>query len=118
MKAIDQLKNQRHQNDQQDEEHGPACLGMLQNDMEDNVADITAAVENLFQQFVEVLQYDHAHGAMIAIVEVAKQLQHQVVRVAFDLLELVVLRFDFFEVHPFAQFLHQRDYDVTRFLKH
>ncbi len=60
MKAVDVFKNQRHHDNGQDERHGAS--GILQDDMGDDVADVAAAVNDLFQQFVKVFQNDDFDG--------------------------------------------------------
>src|SRR5689334_20438170 len=39
------------------------CSGMFQDDMEDDVTSITAAIEDFFKQFQEIFHDYHAHGA-------------------------------------------------------
>src|SRR5437762_13910787 len=91
---------------------------MFQNDVEDDIANIAAAVEDLFQQFVEVLQNDYADGAMVPGIKVAKDFEHELVRLSLDLLEDIVLRLGFFEVHALSQLLYDGHHRLAGLLKH
>ena len=63
---------------------------MPQGDVEDHVAGIPATVQTLFQQLVKVFEDDHLEWRVSLTVNFAEQLQHELVRVAFDLLETAV----------------------------
>src|SRR3989442_1430915 len=82
---------------------------MFEHDLKHHVPDVPATVEDFFQQFVEVLQNDHAQRAVLAVVKLLERLEHELVRLAFDVLELVVLLFDFLQIHTVAKFKKQND---------
>src|SRR5712672_2448464 len=92
--------------------------GMFQNDVENNIADIAATIENFFEQFVEILENDYGHGAVIRIIEIPQNLEHDIVGLALDTLELIVLGFYAFQIDPLSQFLGQEYDGVSVLLEH
>src|SRR5690349_16468569 len=92
--------------------------GMLQNDMEDDVADVAAAIEGFFQQFVEIFQDNDADSTVIAVVEIAEHVEHELIGVTLDALQFVVLRFDTLQINTFAQFTDELDDGVGRLFEH
>src|SRR6185295_12213933 len=85
---------------------------MLQDNVEDNVASIATPIENLLQDFQEVFHNHDPHGIMVAIIKITQEFEHELVRLALDLLELVVLGFDFLEVDAFPEFL-DKEHDTV-----
>src|ERR1041385_798190 len=65
-------------------------LGMFENDMENDIAGVAAAVEDLLDQFVEIFQDDDVDSTEIAVVKAAQRFDHQFVGFAFNMLEGVV----------------------------
>src|SRR3712207_6753936 len=61
--------------------------GVLQHDLEDDVARITAAIDHLLEQLVDVAQEDDLLGVVIPVIQVAQEVELQLVSVAFDALE-------------------------------
>src|ERR1041385_1661708 len=92
--------------------------GMFQHDVEDDVADVPAAVEDFFDQFVKVLQDDDVDGAVVAGVKFAQDFNHEFVGFAFDLLQDVVLGFDFLDVDSFAELFDEEQHGVRGFFQH
>ena len=64
MKAVDVLEHQRHRDDRQHERSWPS--GILQDDVGDDIAGVAAAVDDLFEQFVKVLQHDDLERLVLA----------------------------------------------------
>src|ERR1041385_4328241 len=92
--------------------------GMFQHDVEDDVADVPAAVEDFFDQFVKVLQDDDVDGAVVAGVKSPQNFHHEFIRFAFDLLEGVVLGFDFLDVDALAKFFDEEQDGVGGLFQH
>src|SRR6266404_5344908 len=92
--------------------------GVFQDDMKDDVADVAATIEHFLQQFVEVLENDHAQGAMVPVVKIAQHLEHQFVGFTFDFLKGVVLRFHSLQMNALSQLLNQRHNSLASLLEH
>src|SRR2546422_11394636 len=78
-------------------------LGILQNNMRNHVADVAAAINDLFQQLIKILHNDYLDWFMAAAEQILVQRHHVLVRFAFQKLELFVEVFHFIEIHPIAQ---------------
>jgi hypothetical protein len=48
-----------------------AALCVLQDNLQDHIAGIAAAVDHLFEQFVKIAQKDDVFGVVIALVKIA-----------------------------------------------
>ena len=81
---------------------------MFQHDLEHDVPDIPAAIENLFEDLVEVLINDDVDDTMIAIIKLPETVEHELVAFAFDKLELIILSFDAFQITPLRSSLTNR----------
>src|ERR1043166_2541103 len=64
--------------------------GMFQNDVEDDIAGVAAAIENFLQQFVEIFKHHRRDRIVFSSVKVTQHFEHQFVSIAFDPLEGVV----------------------------
>src|SRR5436190_6108232 len=106
METIDQFEDQRDEHDQKNE---PYCgsheraSGVFQDDVEHDIAGVATTVEHLLQNLVKVLQHDGLHCFVLAAIKVAQPFQHQLVRVAFDLLQLPVQFLYSFEIRFLAE---------------
>src|SRR5213594_1321625 len=96
----------------------PFGSGMFQDDVENNVARVTAAVEHFFDQFVKVFQDDDVQGAVVAVVEFAQDFDHEFVGLPFDVLEVVVLGLDLLDVHALAEFFDEQHNGVGGLFQH
>jgi hypothetical protein len=79
---------------------------MLQDDLQNHVAGVAAAVDDFFQKIVEIAQEDDLFCVVIAVVKIVEQLQLQFVGVAFDGLEMRVHFPGARDVGSFAQFFY------------
>ena len=100
VEAVDILEDQRHPQNGQDDRHGGS--GMLQRDVGDDIAGVPAAVDDLFQQLVKVLQRNDLHWLMFAAEQLLVERRHVVVSLAFEKLELVIEGLHLFQVHALA----------------
>src|SRR6478672_1204876 len=106
METIDEFENQRHEDDEENEPDGSShdrASGMFQDNVEHDIAGIAAAIEHLLQNLVKVLQHHRLHCFMLAAIKVAQAFQHQLVRIAFDLLQLPVQLLYSFEIRFLAE---------------
>src|SRR3954463_3451545 len=78
--------------------------GMLQDHLQDDVAGIAAAVDDFLQKVVKIAQENDVLGVVIAVIKIAKQLQLQLVGVAFDGLQTRVHFSGARDVGAFAKF--------------
>ena len=76
---------------------------MFEHYLEHDIPHIAAAIENLFQNLVEVLINDDVDDTMIAIIKLPETFEHKLVAFAFDKLELIILSFDAFQIYTLAQ---------------
>lgn len=67
--------------------------------MGDNVADVTATVDGLFEEFVEVFEEKHLEGIVGAAEEILVEGDQVLISLLFEQTELVIERFDFWRVH-------------------
>src|ERR1041384_7705387 len=88
--------------------------GIFQGDLSNDIAGIAAAVDNFFEQFVEVLQDDDLECLVFAPKQISVKHHHVLVGFAFEKLQLVVQLFDLLQVHAVAERLHQLQHDIGR----
>ena len=86
--------------------------------MHDNVAHVAAAVHDLFNQFVKVANRDGCEGIVFAAIKVPQQFHHQLVRLAFDVLQAVIKFPGFFQFRHVTQLLDHVQHAVGRFVHH
>src|SRR5688572_28063166 len=73
------------------------ALGVLQDDPENDVADIPAAIGDFLQKIVQILpKNDHAR-VLVRAVEPAQVVEQLLVSIAFDALQLLVRFADVFQ---------------------
>src|ERR1043165_9922476 len=58
--------------------------GVLQDHLQNDVAGVAAAVDNFFQELVEIAQENDLLRVVLAVVKIVEQLQLELVRIAFD----------------------------------
>ena len=63
---------------------------VLQDDVGDDVAGVATAVDNLFEQLVEVFQGEDLGGVMLAAEQILEDFEDETVGLGLDLLELAV----------------------------
>jgi len=86
------------------------ALGIFEDDVGDDVAGVAAAVNDFFEQFVEVFEDEDLEGVVFASEQVFVEGHHVPVGFAFEVLEFVVEVFDFLEIHAVAEgFDHLQD---------
>src|SRR6185503_4282230 len=121
MKTVDEFKHQGHDDDHEDEQnrcgHAPG-LRVFKDDVKNDIAGVAATVEDLFQYLVKVFKHNYFDRGMIAVIQLPQRFQHQLVRFAFNVLEFIVLHFDFFEIDPFAQFFDEQHHGIGGFAQH
>ena len=61
-----------------------------QDDLENHVAGIAAAVDDLFEQFEQVAEDDHLQGVVLATVQLLHQREHELVGLAFVVMQAIV----------------------------
>ncbi len=61
-----------------------ADLGVLQGNLEDDLAGIATVVDRALEEFVDIFQNHDFFGVDVALVEIAQEADHQAVGVAFD----------------------------------
>ncbi len=71
--------------------------------MRNGVAAVAAAVDDLFQQIVQVANHHRLQRLELAAVDFAQQVEHHIVGFAFDALQAVVHRLDGFQRRHFPQ---------------
>src|SRR5205823_6073240 len=108
------FENDRGENDDEKKQHVDLArwarrLGILQDNLQDDIAGIAATIDHLFEQFVKVAQKDDVFGIVIGLVKIAQKLQFQFVSLSFDGLQLRVHFARGANVHSFAQLLYHRE---------
>ena len=78
--------------------------------MVDDIAGVATTVGHLFEQVVKLLEENRFKRLVAARIKVAQQVEHQLVRFAFQRLKIIVVRFDLFEVNAAAQLRHSGSY--------
>ena len=64
--------------------------GVLEHDLQDDVAGVATTIDHFFQEIVKVAQENHVLGVVVAVVKIAQQIELEFVRVAFDGLKVVI----------------------------
>ena len=59
-------------------------------DLHDDIAGVTAAIDDLLEQVIEILQGNDTHRIGVRLVESLEQLDHVLVGLALEVLEPVV----------------------------
>lgn len=75
--------------------------------MRNYVARVAAAIDDFFEQLVEILQNNDLNRLMLSVEKLFVQLDYVLVRFAFDELQFVVQLFDLLKIHSVSQSLHQ-----------
>src|SRR2546421_1053342 len=83
--------------------------GVLQDHLQNDVAGVAAAVDDFFQELVEVPQENDLLRVILAVVKIVEQFQLQLVRIAFDGLQSRVHLAGARDVGAFPQFLYHRE---------
>src|SRR5437899_11094794 len=78
-------------------------LRIFQHDLQDDVAGVTAAIDHLLQQIVEVAEENHVLGVVVAVVKIAQQIELEFVGIAYDGLKVVIDIAQGRNVGPLAQ---------------
>src|SRR5258705_5791550 len=117
MEAVDILKDQRDQNHGQNQYHSPSTpLRVLQYDVKNDVADITAAVEDFLEQFVKIFEDHHAQGTVISSIEPLQSFHHQLVGFALNVLQVIILLLDLLEIDSGPQLFDEKHHSIGSFL--
>src|SRR2546423_8068075 len=83
--------------------------GVLQDHLQNDVAGVAAAVDDFFQELIEIAQENDLLRVVIAVVKIVEQFQLQLVRIAFDGLQSGVHLAGARDVGAFPQFLYHRE---------
>src|SRR5688500_6865676 len=78
----------------------------LEDDVVNDVARVAAAIDDLFEQLVKVLHEDRLERLIFAAVKLLVEIEDQLVGLALDVLQLVVLLLHFLELMAVAKLLH------------
>src|ERR1700730_11079620 len=81
-------------------------LRILEHDLQNDVSRVSAAVDHLLEQIVNVAQKDDVLGIIVAVVKIAQELKLQLVSIALDALQPVVFLSRVRRVDAFAQIFH------------
>src|SRR3954463_5543656 len=80
--------------------------GVFQHDLQDDVSRVAAAVDHLFEQLIDVAQKEDVLRVVIAVVKIAQEIELELVGVAFDRLETIVLLARARRVDAIAEIFH------------
>src|SRR5471030_319041 len=94
-----------------------AASGVLQDDLDDDIAGVAAAVHGLLDHLVELLEDDELLGVVGAVIKVLEEAEHDLVGLALGELKAVVGLADFFDVRAAAELLHH-EHDGLGGLQH
>src|SRR4051812_5069300 len=92
------------------------ALGVLQHDVQNDVANVAATIRRFLQQIVELLPIDQEPGVLLAVIKLTEMLQQPFVRIAFHALQALPRVADFCERRSFPQSADQLDDDVASVL--
>ncbi len=95
IEAVDVLEEQPEQDDAQYQGHrrhfplqGSEVLSRT--DLEDHVSRVAAAVDDLLQHLEQIAEHDHLQGVVLAAVKLPHQREHELVGIAFVMMQAVV----------------------------
>src|ERR1051325_10766296 len=86
--------------------------GVFQNDMIDHISGVTAAIEHFLNQFEQILEKNHFDRLVFARIKLLEQFQDQLVRIPFDLLQIIIVSPDSFQVNSLPQFLRHFEQSI------
>src|SRR4051812_36855580 len=94
-----------------------ASSGVLEDNVGNYITGVAAAVENLLQQLVEILESDRRDRLVLPAVQLAQFLEHELVGLAFNALQLPILIGDSGEI-ALLQLLEHGDHGDHGLLQH
>ena len=89
----------------------------MSTDLKNDVPRVAAAIDHLLEQLVKIAQKDHVFGFVVGVIKIGQQLELQIVRLAFDGLQLVVHFPGGVDVGAFAQLLDHGQHRFGRLIE-
>src|SRR5437762_9702289 len=102
MKTVAVLKNDRTEKNAKKSEHANRLLRIFQRHLKDDVPSVAAAINDLFQQTVKIVKKNDLFRFVFALKQIAKAIELEVVRVAFDALQFRIHFPGGASVNPFS----------------